>query len=125
VSKKTGKVKSGFVLTTFDEFKNWIGPSGIPGQCFYCGISSLSCGNLYHMQMRGVRYNATRGGKRGRRLELDRRDASKEYDELDNLVWCCYWYNNAKSNFFTELEFMPVAKAIGKVLQSICQHIDS
>lgn len=119
IDARSGKLIKGFVRTTFVDFEAWIGPLGIPGQCHYCGISGEQCARLFQMQVMGPRYNATRGGKRGRRRELDRRDASMDYDDLNNLVWCCYSCNNAKSNFFSEEEFMPVAKAIGQVLQSI------
>ncbi len=71
------------------------------------------------MQRNGIRLDATRGGKRGRRLEIDRINPSLSYDRLENLVWCCYWCNNAKSNFFTKEEFMPIAKIIGEALKKI------
>ena len=71
------------------------------------------------MQRNGHRADATRGGKRGKRLELDRVNPNLPYDNLDNIVWCCYWCNNAKSNFFTNDEFLPIANAIGNVLRNI------
>jgi len=45
----------------------------------------------------------------------------KKYDELQNIVWCCYWCNNAKSNFFTKDEFAPIAKEIGKAIKKIIE----
>jgi hypothetical protein len=66
-----------------------------------------------------LRPHATRGGKRVKRLELDRIDPDLEYDILENIVWCCYWCNNAKSNFFTNEEFKPIALSIGKILREI------
>jgi hypothetical protein len=74
---------------------------------------------LYQMQRTGLRLDATRGGKRGKRLEIDRRDPRLSYDDINNIVWCCYWCNNAKSNFFTEEEFRPIALAIGEALKKI------
>jgi hypothetical protein len=59
------------------------------------------------------------GGKRGKRLEIDRKDPFMAYDNLDNIVWCCYWCNNAKSNFFNETEFKPIALAIGNSIRKI------
>jgi len=53
---------------------------------------------------------------------LDRKDPKETYDNLDNLVWCCYWCNNAKSNFFTEEEFKPIGKSIGMVLKQIIKN---
>ncbi|AOM77384.1 hypothetical protein [Pedobacter steynii] len=121
LNPRTGKLRKGFVRISFQEFSDWVAAAGSPERCHYCGTSSGQCAKLFELQDGGNRYQATRGGRRGRRLELDRRDASKAYDELDNLVWCCYWCNNAKSNFFTEDEFMPVAKAIGQALSLICE----
>lgn len=115
-TKKNGKVVTtqGFVNTTFPQFKLWFKQDVFDKGCFYCGLTNTQSLSLYNK-----RYHATRGGKRGKRLELDRQDPIKKYDELENLVWCCYWCNNAKSNFFTALEFVPIAKAIGAVLRTI------
>lgn len=124
LNPKNGKPGAGFARVSYQQFSEWIAATGSPERCHYCGTSAQQCAQLFEMQDGIKRYNATRGGKRGRRLELDRRDPSKEYDELDNLVWCCYWCNNAKSNFFTESEFMPVAKAIGEALRRICESAD-
>jgi biotin synthase-like enzyme len=40
VHQQTGKITKGFVLTKFEDFKHWIGQSGIPERCFYCGFSA-------------------------------------------------------------------------------------
>lgn len=111
--------KAGFTNTTFEQFKEWFNNSNFKNGCHYCGTTNERTNELYHQQLSGARYNATRGGKRGRRLEIDRKNPSLSYDVLDNLVWCCYWCNNAKSNFFTEEEFKPIAKAIGDVIKNI------
>jgi hypothetical protein len=122
VSKKgiiKEKLVEGFEKTTFEEFQLWFKESRYQSGCKYCGTSSASTLNLYNKAISGERYNWTRGGKRGKRLELDRIDPSQKYDELQNLVWCCYWCNNAKSNFFSKTEFEPIAKAIGKAINKI------
>lgn len=72
---------------------------------FYYGITNEQSFALNQAQLDGRRANATRGGKRGKRLELDHKDPFLHYDNLENIVWCCYWCNNAKSNFFTCEEF--------------------
>lgn len=115
-TKKNGKVviTPGFVTTTFPQFQAWFKQDVFDKGCFYCGLTNSESLALYNK-----RYHATRGGKRGKRLELDRKDPSMNYDLLDNLVWCCYWCNNAKSNFFSANEFMPIAKAIGNALRQI------
>ncbi len=115
ISKK-GKItiKPGFEKRTFEEFEKWFDVEVFKMGCKYCGTTNERSHELYKL-----RPNATRGGKRGKRLELDRIDPFKPYDDLDNIVWCCYWCNNAKSNFFTVAEFDAIGSAIKKVLTGI------
>ena len=114
-----GKITAGFRNMTFDEFSAWYDIDVFNEGCRYCGITNERSHELYEMQRNGQRIDATRRGKRGKRLELDRVNPNLPYDNLDNLVWCCYWCNNAKSNFFTLNEFLPIANAIGQVLRNI------
>jgi hypothetical protein len=116
LDKKTGKVIHGFKNTTFDDFLKWFEQSKFNDGCFYCGISNGQSFRLYE-----TRKSKTRGGKRGRRLELDRVDSELSYDTLNNIVWCCYWCNNAKSNFFSGQEFKTIAIEIGKALNKILE----
>jgi hypothetical protein len=85
----------------------------------YCGTTDEKSFELYELQRTGIRPNATRAGKRSRRLELNRKDPFLSYDRFDNLAWCCYWCNNAKLIFFTEAEFSSIALAIGKAITKI------
>ena len=122
ISKKgivKDKLIAGFNLTTFDQFYNWYNHETFEKGCYYCGTSSKTSEALYKIQQDGLRPDATRGGKRGKRLELDRVDPNLPYDNLNNIVWCCYWCNNAKSNFFSKAEFLPIAKEIGKSIKKI------
>jgi len=112
----TGKVTIGFEKATFDEFWRWFQLSKFGEGCHYCGTTNDQSSRLYEM-----RKTRTRGGKRGKRLELDRINPDLPYDCLDNLVWCCYWCNNAKSNFFSDQEFKSIAVEIGKVLNEILE----
>jgi len=116
---KTQKITAGFIAATFSDFKLWFKLDEFHKGCHYCGTTNQKSAELYLLQRSGRRPDATRGGKRGKRLELDRKDPFKPYDDLSNLVWCCYWCNNAKSNFFTEQEFRPIAKAIGEAIAKI------
>lgn len=116
---KQGKTIAGFRNTTFEDFLNWYDEEIFNQGCNYCGTTNEQSLYLYEMQRNGIRPDATRGGKRGKRLELDRVNPNLPYDNLDNLVWCCYWCNNAKTNFFTHDEFMPIARAIGGALRII------
>jgi len=114
------KLIAGFNLTTFDQFyNNWFSKETFEKGCYYCETTNKTSEMLYKIQQDGLRPDATRGGKRGKRLELDRVDPNLPYDNLTNIVWCCYWCNNAKSNFFSEAEFKPIAKEIGKSIKNI------
>ncbi len=113
------KLIAGFNMATFEQFCNWYKPEVYALGCAYCGTTNEISEALYKMQKNGTRPDATRGGKRGKRLELDRVDPNKQYDELENIVWCCYWCNNAKTNFFTRQEFTPIAIEIGKSIKKI------
>jgi hypothetical protein len=104
----------GFREVTFEDFEKWFTSSNYDSGCHYCGLTSDES-----LKLASLRSKATRGGRRGNRLELDRIDPDMPYDELANLVWCCYWCNNAKTNFFTHDEFLPIGKAIGDALRKI------
>lgn len=119
VDKLTGKETAGFKNTTLTQFTDWFNQEKFDKGCHYCGTKNEESFFLYNLQRTGLREDGTRGGKRGRRLEIDRKDPFKPYDDLKNLVWCCYWCNNAKSNFFTEEEFHPIAGKIGEAIQQI------
>lgn len=108
------KQKEGFEQVTFPAFLVWHQQSNYDEGCYYCGLTNEESLFLYNL-----RPHATRNGKRCKRLEIDRKDPVQLYNNLPNLVWCCYWCNNAKSNFFSEDEFKPVAKEMVKELRKI------
>ena len=112
----TGKVTPGFEEITFDTFLDWFLHSKFIDGCYYCGTTNEQSSRLYE-----IRKNRTRGGKRGKRLEMDRINPDLPYDSLDNVVWCCYWCNNAKSNFFSGQEFKSIAVEMGKALRRILE----
>lgn len=94
---------------SFDDFKIWY--QNQDQKCIYCGLSADDSKRIYKNYP-----EATRGGRRGRRLELDRKIPNKSYGApLENLVLACYWCNNAKTNYFTYEEFLPVGKIIGEI----------
>ena len=49
---------------------------------------------------------------RGRTLEIERLLPNQPYDDLNNLVYCCYWCNNAKTDEFTAEEFQLIAQVL-------------
>lgn len=83
---------------------------GVPKVCYYCGITEEECKNFFNNHPEW-----TRGGHRGKSLEVDRIDSNKGY-EPKNVVWACYPCNNSKSNYCNTMdEFKPIAKGIRDV----------
>ncbi len=76
--------------------------------CYYCKIAEKMVLTAWK-QIYGK-------DKRGRRLELDRKDNDKDYS-LDNCVLACAPCNIAKGNLFTCKEF----KELGIVIREIWQ----
>ncbi len=52
---------------------------------------------------------------RGFTLEIDRKEANKEYTS-NNIVLCCYWCNNAKTDEFSYSEFKEL---MGPAIQKV------
>jgi len=75
--------------------------------CHYCGISESDFIKIW-----GGFY----GDKRGKVLEVDRKDNNQGYN-IQNCVLSCAICNNAKSDKFTYEEFLKVGKAIKGVWQ--------
>lgn len=91
----------------FDEFKGWY--SSTIKECHYCGI------NEYELDLLWTKYPNLTKRKRGRRLEIERLKPNEPYSNLDNLVFCCYWCNNAKTDTFSHTEFELIGKEIKKI----------
>ena len=77
------------------------------GRCHYCGIEE---GDFIEI------WRGFYGEKRGKKLEVDRKDNEKGYNE-ENCVLSCSICNNAKSDKFTYEEF----KKVGDVIKEIWQ----
>jgi hypothetical protein len=78
-------------------------------KCYYCGLSEEENKQLWEKDSELTKRN------RGHILEIDRKLPNEEYDNISNLVFSCYWCNNAKTDTFTEAEFKVIGKAIGEV----------
>lgn len=76
-------------------------------KCCYCGITPTELDILF-----GKLKDVNKRPTRGKTLELERRVANRAYDDIDNLFFCCYMCNNAKSDFFTHEQFIPIGQAI-------------
>ncbi len=79
-------------------------------KCHYCNITEEKIRRL----KKENKIKTKRFITRGKTLEVDRINPFQPYEE-GNLVLCCYWCNNAKTDEFSEEEF----KKIGKVMEEI------
>jgi 5-methylcytosine-specific restriction endonuclease McrA len=84
---------------TIREFLKWY--SVQVRKCFYCDITESDINKLITQN----KITTKRLTTRGRKLEIDRRSPNVKYDQISNLVLCCYWCNNAKTDEFTDEEF--------------------
>jgi len=79
-------------------------------KCTYCGISENEIKNLF---TKG-KITTKRLSTRGRIMEIDQRKPNDGYT-IGNMVLCCYWCNNAKTDEYTEEEFKEIANSIKRV----------
>ena len=91
----------------FDKFENWF--ENTIRECHYCKVTESKTNQLW------VKYPDLTKRKRGRTLEIERLEPNKHYSETENLVFACYWCNNAKTDTFSEKEFMKVGKVINEI----------
>lgn len=104
------------IETPFPEFYAWY--SSNERKCFYCGITEREIKELID----GGRLATKRLATRGRKLELDRKQADLVYSELENIVLSCYWCNNAKTDTFTAEEFLQVGQAFRSIWENRLNH---
>lgn len=81
-----------------------------PKVCHYCALPEESLDTL-RMQPNHIN---KRYPKRGKSLEIDRKQSNLPYTNIDNLVIACYWCNNAKTDTFNHDEFMQIGLVIKK-----------
>lgn len=108
--RKIYNSKVGLKKNSFDIFKEWYIKQN--NCCAYCSLTTEQSLVLFNKYP-----NATRGGRRGKRLEIDRIDPKiKDYGaDINNLVLACYWCNNAKTNYFTYDEFKIIGKSFSEI----------
>ncbi|MEP2025405.1 hypothetical protein [Reichenbachiella sp.] len=95
-----------------EEFLSFFGEDDFDRQCHYCKIKESEIKKLIEDRKILTKTLATRG----KTFEVDRLQANKGYT-IKNIVLCCYWCNNAKTDEFDELEFKPIGEAIGKTFR--------
>lgn len=78
-------------------------------RCHYCGIRQEELDLLHLIGINNKR------SSRGKSFEIDRKNAEEKYSNISNLTYSCYWCNNAKTDTFTEEEFIIIGKAISIV----------
>ncbi|MDR2476783.1 MAG: hypothetical protein LBD18_03240 [Treponema sp.] len=99
------------ITLPFEEFYAWYEQQ--EQKCCYCGITEAEIARLIAS---GKLINK-RLPQRGRRLELDRKNSSKGYNDFDNLALACYWCNNAKTDTFTHEEFKKIGQGFKQIWQ--------
>lgn len=91
----------------FWEFKKWYETS--EKKCFYCGITEIQINELFQKKKIYTKRN------RGKKLEIERLLPNEKYNNIENLVFSCYWCNNAKTDTFSSEEFKNIGKVIGEI----------
>lgn len=94
---------------SFWDFKMWY--ESTERKCYYCKINEVEIDELIRKDLITTKRLATRG----RKIEIERLSPNEPYDNLNNLVFCCYWCNNAKTDEFTSEEFKYVGQVIGTI----------
>lgn len=89
------------------DFKRWY--LSAEKKCHYCGIKKEEIDLLWSS------FPKLTKRKRGRILEIDRKKPEIPYNDTSNLVFCCYWCNNAKTDTFSEDEFLKVGEVIREI----------
>lgn len=103
-------------VLSFDQFKEVFPEDPKMRICHYTNLSDFDFQELRRKQ--GLKTK----NARGRYMEIDRLNSNKEYF-YDNIVLCCYWANNAKTDEFTYPEFKNlVGPAMEKVFRERLQN---
>jgi hypothetical protein len=85
-----------------------------PRVCYYCSLPENFLEELHTLPG----HINKRFPKRGKSLEIDRKQPDLPYSVIENLVLACYWCNNAKTDTFTEQEFV----LLGQVFKGIWEN---
>jgi hypothetical protein len=93
----------------FRVFYEWFKEIEKDKKCFYCGITEEKIKALFDKNILFTKRT------RGKKLELDRKDPNPDYNDKNNIVFACYWCNNAKTDTFTADEFKDVGEVFRKI----------
>ena len=92
---------------SFWEFKKW--HETTEKKCYYCGITEIQINELFQKKKIYTKRN------RGKKLEIERLLPNEPYNNIENLVFSCYWCNNAKTDTFSSEEFKIIGTVIGEI----------
>jgi 5-methylcytosine-specific restriction endonuclease McrA len=101
--------KSKCKTASFWDFKIW--HESAERKCYYCKINEDEIDELIRKDLITTKRLITRG----RKLEIERISSNEPYDNLNNLVFCCYWCNNAKTDEFSSEEFKHIGQLISNI----------
>jgi hypothetical protein len=134
--QKVRQGKSNFI--NFEEFKMWYDDS--KKICHYCGLTEQESQKVVKTnKLTSNRFPKNgihgRGTSRGMWLEIDRYQPNGKY-EISNIVLCCYFCNNDKSDIFSGDQYKLFMKnrisflrnlltIVTIIFLSSCQTIDS
>jgi len=96
----------------FDEYFNWY--QNTEKKCHYCGLKENESQEIVMTGLlKSNRFpqngQMKRGQARGVWLEVDRPEPKDDY-KLYNVVLCCYFCNNDKSDVFNENQYRAFSK---------------
>jgi 5-methylcytosine-specific restriction endonuclease McrA len=89
-------------------FKKWYEQT--EKKCFYCNLTDEDNKQLW------LKHSDLTKRNRGRSFEIDRKEPNEKYENIGNLVYSCYWCNNAKTDTFTANEFKVI---IGPAIEAV------
>jgi hypothetical protein len=94
----------------FESFKVFYKPDNYNRACKYCSISESQISLLISSN----KIKTKRLNTRGVSMEVDRIDSTLPY-EISNIVFACYWCNNAKTDEFSAKEFALIGEQIKNI----------
>lgn len=102
----------------FWDFYKWY--TSAVRECYYCKITEEKIAML----ISNGKIITKRLSTRGRNLEIERIEPNLSYDALSNLVYCCNWCNNAKTDEFTESAFKLIGQGISEIWKSRLENLN-
>jgi hypothetical protein len=106
---------TGFTFPNFNIFYNWYVAQydKQKGKCYYCETEERIIAKLFENK-----YQNRKRTKRGKHLEIERRNSTLNAYNADNCVLACYFCNNDKSDIFDELEYLDYLKDRNRFLKT-------